>query len=79
MDLILNVLERGAGDELRPAQQQLEEIAGVSRERSDASAEESERSDTVYERYPGLTRDVDDTREREQQRAFYDTGIERSR
>ena len=37
--------------------------------------------DTVTERYPGLTRDDSgaDEHQREEERAFYDTGIERSR
>jgi hypothetical protein len=37
--------------------------------------------ETIYDRYPGLTREDsgDDARTREEERAFYDTGMERSR
>jgi hypothetical protein len=43
------------------------------------AGDEPSRAETIYDRYPGLTRDDSGERERENDRAFYDTGIERSR
>lgn len=53
----------------------------INRHQSHVRAEEPVRPDTLYERYPGLTRDDNDGRGQqvEAERAFYDTGIERSR
>jgi hypothetical protein len=53
----------------------------INRHRPHVRPEEPVRPDSIYERYPGLTREDDGGRgrEAEAERAFYDTGIERSR
>jgi hypothetical protein len=53
----------------------------IDRHQSHVRAEEPVRPDTLYERYPGLTRDDNDGRAQQEEaaRAFYDTGMERSR
>ena len=53
----------------------------IDRHRPHVRPEEPVRPDSIYERYPGLTRDENEGRAEqvETERAFYDTGIERSR
>jgi hypothetical protein len=53
----------------------------IDRHRPHVRPEEPVRPDSLYERYPGLTIDENDGRARqvEADRAFYDTGVERSR
>jgi hypothetical protein len=53
----------------------------IDRHRPHVRPEEPVRPDSIYERYPGLTRDDNEGRARqvEADRAFYDTGVERSR
>jgi hypothetical protein len=53
----------------------------IDRHRPHVRPDELVRPDSIYERYPGLTRDENEGRAQqvESERAFYDTGIERSR
>jgi hypothetical protein len=77
--------ERNEAMELETAQREsAAALDGVNLEidhhRPHVEPKEPMRPDSVYERYPGLTRDTgDDSREQERDRAFYDTGIERGR
>lgn len=79
----LSDAERGEAMEFEMARRQnAAALAAVNteidRHRPHVKPEEPARPDSIYERYPGLTRDIDDDA-RERDRAFYDTGIERGR